>query len=462
MFEQASEATLRRIFSSIVVLSYFFIPALHAADYEKVKENTLFNGEKLSEYKLPNGLRVLLLPRHQAKVLTFQIWFNVGSLDEKLDPKLKKTGLAHLFEHMMFRGTEKVPDGKFDDLTSRMGAAGQNASTYFYRTNFFESIPSRQLEKLVVLESDRMQNLKLDHEGFEKEKGAVVGELRRHLDTPAGIANDALVAEVYEVSPFRYNILGTEEEIKGFSLEEAQYFYKTFYAPNNATIVVVGDTTEPELMNLVVKYYGPMKSQKIPKETVPVEPPQKKERIKEVLHPQATSEMLLMAYRSAPVESQDMIPLSLLSAHLTSGMESRLRKILIDKGIAVGAAAFTMNQPDLFEFYVQLAEKHKAEEAIKVIDAEIASLQRKPIGHDAFTRALNQELLGLYSSMGNNSEMAGWLGDYLTVGNDYMRGFEIIEGYKKLTPADLTKVSKKYLVKHNRSIVIVRPQKNAK
>jgi len=435
------------------------VVAAQAADYEKVTEKTLFNGEKLLEYKLPNGLKVLFLPRHQAKVLTFQAWFDVGSVDEKLDPKLKKTGLAHLFEHMMFRGTEKVPDGKFDEITSRLGADKQNASTYFYRTNFFESVPSKQLEKILELESDRMEHLKLDLEGFEKEKGAVVGELRRHLDTPSGVAMDEVIQEAYDVGPYRYTVLGTESEIKGFTLEEAQYFYKTFYAPNNATLIVVGDTTESQLMGLVVKYYGAMKSQTIPKLSIPEEPAQKKERSKEISHPQATSDMLIVAYRGAAVESEDTIPLSLLTSHLSTGMEGRLRKLLVDKGIAVHASAFTSNRPDLFEFYVQLAEKHKAEEALRIIDGEIASLTRKPISKGSFVRARNQELLSLYSDIGDNSSMAGWLGEYLMVSGNYMRGFEIIDGYKKLTPLDLQRVSKKYLVKHNRSILIVRPGK---
>src|SRR4051794_17890222 len=125
-----------------------------AADYEKVTEQRLINGDKIQEFRLANGMKILLVPRHQAKVLTYQVWFDVGSVTEKLDAKLKKTGLAHLFEHMMFRGSEKYPDGKFDEITARLGGDKQNATTYYYRTNYYESIPSAQLEKLMDLESD--------------------------------------------------------------------------------------------------------------------------------------------------------------------------------------------------------------------------------------------------------------------------------------------------------------------
>jgi zinc protease len=188
------------------------------AAFEKVAEKSFFNGEKLFEYKFSNGLQALIVPRHQAKVLTYQTWFRVGSIHEKLDPRLKKTGLAHLFEHMMFRGTETVPDGKFDQITAEIGGDKQNATTYYYRTNYFESIPSHQLGRLMEIESDRMKNLKLTKEIFEKEKGAVVGELRRHNDSPTAVAYDHLMGGAFTQWPYRYTVLGTEAELKGFTL----------------------------------------------------------------------------------------------------------------------------------------------------------------------------------------------------------------------------------------------------
>lgn len=428
-----------------------------SGDYQRVAQKKLFNGDTLLEYKLKNGMQVILVPRHQAKVLTYQVWFNVGSTSEKLDPKLKKTGLAHLFEHMMFRGSEKYPDGKFDEITSRIGGEKQNATTHFYRTNYYESIPSAQLETLMELESDRMANLKLTSDLFEKEKGAVVGEYRRHMDTPAGVGSDELLKLMYEVAPYRYTVLGTEEEIKGFSLEEGKYFYRTFYAPNNATLIVIGDTTEEELLPLVNKYYGDMKPQTIPNVPVPAEPPQKKEKRKELTHPQATSQTLLVAYHVPPIDHPDVVPLALLQTHLSRGMEARLRKSLVDTGIAVQAAASAGAKPNMFEFFVQLTEKHDSKKALSIIDAEIASLQTKKISKGAFERALNQELLNLYNDIGSNSELGSWLGEFLMLSGNYMLGFEIIEKYKDITPADLQRVAKTYFKKNNRSIVVVKP-----
>ena len=449
--------------SRLVALGFFLSSSLSwGAPFERLVEKKLFNGELVKEFKFQNGLKVLLVSRHQAPVLTYQVWFDVGSLNEKMDQKLKKTGLAHLFEHMMFRGTKKYPDGKFDELTSRMGSDKQNATTYYYRTNYFESVPSYQLEKIMELESDRMANLHLDGELLEKEKGAVVGELRRALDNPSRLAWDELMRLVYSEAPYRYTVIGTEEEIKGFTLEEAEYFYRTFYAPNNCTLIVVGDVKEETLLPLVEKFYGSMKPQEIPKLTFTEEPAQTKERKWEGKHPQATSEILLVGYRIPPVSDAEMVPLSLISSHLSNGMESRLRKALVDTGIAVGANAGVSHRPDLFEFSVSLAEKHSGEEALRIIDREIALLHQSKVSKADFERALNQELLSVYDSIGNNNSLANLMGEYLMISGNYLRGLEILEGYKKLSSGDLQKTAKKYFKKENRSVVIVRPAKKGK
>jgi zinc protease len=430
--------------------------------YEKVKTLKLFNGDKLHEFKLPNGFRVLLVPRHQAQVLTYQVWFDVGSIDEKLDPKLNKTGLAHLFEHMMFRGSEKYPDGVFDQITSRLGAEKQNATTYFYRTNYYESVPSSQLEKMMELEADRMEFLKLDPQLIEKEKGAVVGELRRANDSPSRLAWDELMRTAFQVAPYRYTVLGTEEEIKGFTLEEAQYFYKTFYAPNNGTLIVVGDATEEKLLPLVVKYYGKMKPQAVPKVAMPVEPEQKKERRVTATHKQATSQILMVGYHIPPIDSDEAAPLSLLGTHLSRGREARLRKILVDKGIAVSAFGGSSARPDLFEFVVSLAEGFTAEQALKIVDKEIRNLQSTVLTKADMERALNQERLKLYSEISDNSELANSLGEFLMISGNYMRGFEIIEAFDKVKPKDIKAVASRYLIPKNRSVVIVTPEKKGK
>lgn len=453
---------MNKFLSGIFIILTVLSSSVFAAKYEKVREQKLFNGETIEEYRLKNGFRVLVIPRHQAKVLTYQVWFKVGSVDEKLDPRLKKTGLAHLFEHMMFRGSEDYPDGKFDEITSRIGGHQQNATTYYYRTNYYESVPSKNLEQIMEIEADRMENLNLTTEIFEKEKGAVVGELRRALDNPSRLAWYKLLEELYKVAPYRFTVLGSEAEIKGFTLDEAKYFYKTFYAPNNATLIVAGDVEPKKLMELVHEYYGDMKTQSIPRPPAPVEPKQTKQRLNTFTHKQATSETLVLGYHIPSVNSPDIVPLSLLATHLSTGMESRLRKLLVDKGIAVRANAYTSGRPDIFEIFVQVAEKSNYKHALRVIDREIDSLQSRNISNASFKRALNQELLNLYGDINSNSELGNWLGEYLMLCDNYMRGFEIIEAYKSIKPKDLRRVAKQYLKKSNRAVVIVKPEAQKK
>lgn len=439
------------IFCSLI----FAAPALPEG-YQKVGERRIFNGETILEYRLTNGLGVLLVPRHQAPLVSYQVWLKVGSIHEKLDPALGKTGLAHLFEHMMFRGTMTRPDGEFDRLTIEMGAQGQNATTSYYRTNYFQSIPSRHLEKLIELEADRVSNLKLTEEILEKEKGAVVGELRRLMDSPGRAAQEELFSLMFTQSPFRFNVIGTEQEIRGFTVPEAQHFYKTFYAPNNATVIVVGDTEESQLLPWLVKYYGGMPRQQLPAANVPSDPLLKKEVRKSFSHPQATSELLMVGYPGPEINSPEAVVASIVSSHLSTGMESVLRKKLVDSGIAVSVSAAPYGQPALFQLSVQLAEGKASEAGLKIIEQELNHLKNSPVSKESLERAINQDRLSLYSDISNDASLAQWMGEYFALCGNYMRGFEIIDAFKKVSAKDVQIFSKKYFQNSNRAVVMVR------
>ncbi len=443
----------------LIFLFLIIVGVSFSSPIKKVSEITLFNGEKLIEYRLENGLKAIFVPRTKASVVTFQVWFMAGSLTERLDPKLNTTGLAHLFEHMMFRGSKKYPDGKFEEITASLGAVGQNATTSFSRTNYYESVPSKHLETIMSLESDRMRNLNLTDDIFNKEKGAVIGEYRMGLDRPTTVAWDELNLLMFDKLPFRYGIIGVENDIKNFSKESAQYYYETYYAPNNCLIIVVGEVEEEKLQELLIKYYAPMKSKVIKAYPLPSEPKQKKEKKVVKTHKQATSELLLIGYNSAPINSPELAPLSLLSTYLSTGMEARLRKLLVDRHIAVSAIANVDNSPDRFTFWIYLAQNKKAKDALSIIDREIKRLKTFTIDNNSFERVKNQELLSLYGGINDNSSLASWFGELYALCGNYMRGFEIIEQYKKLTPKDLKAVVLKYLNNNNRSIVIIKPEK---
>lgn len=179
-------------------------------------------------------------------------------------------------------------------------------------------------------------------------------------------------------------------------------------------------------------------------------------------HAQATSEILLVAYPAPPIGSPDQSVGALVETHLGAGMEGRLRKSLVDRGVAVHASASSASKPDIFEFYVQMAEGHHAEEALSVVDREIQTLKSSKLPANALERSLNQNLLSLYSEISDNAQFGNFLGESLMLSGNYMRGFEIIEGVKKVSLLDIQRFAKEYLIKERRSVVILRPEKKGK
>ena len=169
----------------------------------------------------------------------------------------------------MFRGTPRHPDGQFDEILTRNGVQDENATTWLDRTNYYQSLPTSKLELVLQLESDRMANLKIEQGLLETEKSAVLGEYRMGLDDPTMMAYEHLYATAFEIHPYRYTTIGTEAEISGFSVETANYFYRKYYSPNNATLILSGDVDPETASALVEKYYGGYASQEIDRVTAP-------------------------------------------------------------------------------------------------------------------------------------------------------------------------------------------------
>ncbi|MGZ3696261.1 MAG: M16 family metallopeptidase, partial [Bdellovibrionota bacterium] len=309
------------------------------AKTEKIRSTKLPNGLPVEEYRLDNGLQILLVQDHSAPVFTYQVWFKVGSATEKMDPKLQKTGLAHLFEHMMFRGTAKVPDGDFAKQMSAAGESGLNATTWLDRTNYFESLPKDKLELAFTLESDRMANLALDDKLFKTELGAVFGERKMGRDKPSRVANDELWELAFDKHPYKWTTMGTTEELNSFTVDEANYFYKTYYAPNNATIILIGDFDTGKALHLAEKYYGKYKAQEIPHREPAPEAPQTAAREKEIFHPLATADLLEIGYHIPDSKNADIPALQVLGAVLSTGNGSIMEQELVQEGLASSIGA---------------------------------------------------------------------------------------------------------------------------
>src|SRR5580698_3284269 len=251
-----------------------------------------FGGDTIHRYRLDNGLTVLLLVDASAPVACYHTWFKVGSRHERPG----KTGLAHLFEHLMFNETENLKAGTFDRKLEENGAE-TNAATWVDWTYYYESLPADRVKLAVQLEAERMAHLVLREPQVASEKEVVANERRYRVDDDVeGVANELLYKTAFTSHPYHWPTIGWMDDIKGFTPEDCTAFYKTYYAPNNATVVVVGDVRERTLLQWIQAEYGAIPSASIPPEDVNPEPPQVDERRLELRKPTA-SEKLLVAYK---------------------------------------------------------------------------------------------------------------------------------------------------------------------
>ncbi len=426
---------------------------------QKVQETKLPNGLKVVEYRLPNGLQLLMVPDSYAPVVDFQLWFRVGSAAERLDPNLKRTGLAHLFEHMMFRGTKKYPDQVFDKKLTEAGAVGMNATTWLDRTNYFQSVPKEKMELVFELESDRMVNLKINEKLFQTEIGAVVGEKKMRDDKPGSLAYESLWNLAFQESPYRWSVIGSLEDIKGFTVDNANYFYRTYYAPNNATLILLGDFTVEKAVALTEKYFGKMKSQKIPDFTKFQEPAQKKAKQATVEHPLANSDILMMGFHVPPITHSDMASLDVAASILAYGNSSWLEQELQQKGKVTGVSASVSKAkyPGLFIVSAQIAKGQSTSEVVEEIKKSLKKMRNGSFSEEEIQRAKNQYLLYSYQELASISQVGKNLGESVSSSGNYLRDFDILEEVKKVSKSDIERVANAYFQDHQLTQIIVTP-----
>ncbi|MEO7092512.1 MAG: pitrilysin family protein, partial [Polyangiales bacterium] len=262
---------------------------------------------RVKRYRMGNGLKVLLLVDRGAPVVSYHTWFRVGSRDEKPG----KTGLAHLFEHLMFNETTHLAAGEFDRTLEENGAES-NAATWLDWTMYHENLPAPKLALAVKLESDRMANLVLRDKQVSSEKEVVANERRYRVDDDVeGSINELLYKTAFDTHPYHWPTIGWMKDIEAFTTQDCEAFYKTFYAPNHATVVIVGDVVEDDALKLVQDAYGALPPSQLPPRVYPEEPVQTKERRLEVKKPTAT-EKVMFGYKGPNLQSADHAALTVL------------------------------------------------------------------------------------------------------------------------------------------------------
>jgi zinc protease len=410
----------------------------------------------VQRYRLGNGLKVLVLVDKSAPVFSYMTWFSVGSRHETPG----KTGLAHLFEHLMFNETENLKAGEFDRKLEENGAES-NAATWVDWTYYYESLPADRLALAVKLESERMARLVLRDPQVKSEKEVVANERRYRVeDDVEGTANELLYKTAFTRHPYHWPTIGWMADIEGFSPDDCAAFYRTFYAPNNATVVVVGDVREIDVLAKVQAAYGAMPTSTIPVEDTHPEPPQAGERRVTVQKP-TTSEKVMLGYHGPALGDADHASLTVLNEVLFGGRASRLhRALVIEQELASELRGWvsTFRDPGLYEMFVSARTGHTAAEIEKVLARELASVRDEPVTDDELARAKARLELSLLQGLDTASGKAEQIGFYETVLGDPSAAFRRLEAYRRATSGELRRVARRYLVDEERTIVHVTPE----
>ena len=410
---------------------------------------------KFVEYNLPNGLHVILHEDHSAPIVSQVVVYHVGSKNE--DPN--RTGFAHFFEHLMFEGSPNIPRGEFFKMVQNAGGE-LNAFTSFDKTVYFITAPSNQLELAMWMESERMLHLKVDSIGIETQRGVVKEERRQSLDNrPYGSILEQTFSHAYKVHPYRWVPIGSFQYIDKATHDEFYQFYKSFYVPNNACLVIAGDIDVDKTKEMVEKYYGdiPKGMNDIYRPKV-AEPPQTAE-VRDTVFDNIQLPAVIEAYHMPAQGTKDYYALSMLTTLLSGGESSRLTKRLVDKektAVAFQAFPFDLEDPSLFLFF-SVANFGKSPKDIEAsIQDEIEKVKTTLISDDALN-----SIEALIAAIEKNSTMQGKaieLANYHIFFGDANLINSEIDKFMAVTKEDLQRVAKQYLATNNRTILYYLPK----
>ncbi len=415
---------------------------------------------KFIDYRLPNGLRVLLAPDKTAPVIAVNVTYDVGSRNERPG----RTGFAHLFEHMMFQGSANVGRGEHFLLIQNNGGS-LNGTTNQDRTNYYAVLPANQLDLLLFLEADRMRGLDISQENLDNQRAVVQEERRQRYDNqPYGQVFETILDLAYESFPYKHSTIGSLADLNAADLDDVRQFFKIYYAPNNAALALAGDFDVNEARAKIEKYFGPIPRQPAPAPVSVNEPLGRGERRKTINDPLAPSPRYGAAYTAVPGNHPDFFALSLLGEVLSSGRTSRLYPALIEKDLAtsVGAGIFESRGPGLFLVTANLprgGDSRSADVAAveKIIDAQIARIQQDGVTDEELAKVKTQARAQAIGRLQSAQSRAGALAQYAIYYDNPDRINTELRSLQTVTAADVRRVAHKYLTRNNRVVVIALP-----
>jgi zinc protease len=403
-------------------------------------------------YSLENGLTIVLAPDTRAPAFAYQSWFRVGSKHEH--PEL--TGLAHLFEHLMFKGTRHHPPGELDREMERRGAQ-TNAATWVDWTYYLETLAAQgdNFETVVAFEADRMHNLVLDEETFASELGVVKNERRMTVDdSVVGELSERLYATAYTHHPYRWPTIGTMEHLERATLEDLERFYRTYYAPNNATVVVVGSLPPEHTLSVLARAYGGLAPQSIPEQSFSPEPPQHGDRLQVIERP-VVAPQILIGFRAPAQLDPDFAAVEMLGELLVVGDNARLyRRLVTEEQIAADVSGYLapFAEPGLYEILVTARPGVQPQRIIELTQDELDRLVHD-VGAAQVEKARSGLELSLFDSLKDAEGVAEALGHYQTNYGDYRLAFTGIERWARVSVADLRRTAAEVFRSSNRTTI---------
>jgi zinc protease len=407
---------------------------------------------------LPNGLRLLLVEDHSTPIVNLQVWYHVGSKDERAG----RTGFAHLFEHLMFKGSAHVAPEEHSRIVESAGGV-DNAYTNDDATVFWETVPSNFLERVLWLEADRMASLIVDQANFLSEREVVKEERRLRVDNPPyGRLFEDLYAVAFTVHPYHHTTMGSMEDLDHAALPDVQEFYRLFYRPDNATMIVVGDVLPAQCFAWAEKYFGgiPRPAQPVPRQQL-AEPPQAEEKQSTTSYG-ANSPLpaVVEGYKMPAAFSPDSYALNLASSILSGGESSRLyRRLVYESQIAAQAAGvgnFT-EDPNLFLAFAVMNRGKTAGDGKAAIEAVLDLMKDQPVSDHELNKAKNQFLAGSIFAREGDQQTGDNIGFAAVIGKDPELVNRDTDFYLRVTPDDIERVAREYFVPARRTVLIITP-----
>jgi zinc protease len=413
------------------------------------------------ETTLKNGLRVITVEDHSAPVVAVSITYNVGSRNERQG----RTGFAHLFEHMMFKGSENVGSGEHFMLVFNNGG-NMNGTTNEDRTNYFEILPANQLDLGLFLEADRMKSLAITKENLDNQRNAVQEERRLGVDNQAYGKSGELQQELlYDNFAYKHTVIGSMEDLNAATVEDVAAFFKMYYAPNNAVLVLVGDFKTTEALAKIRSNFESIPRQPDPPAVDMTEPQQKAERRASVDDVLARAPRVDLAFKAVPGNTADFYALQVLAAVLQSGQSSRLyQKLVKEKEMVTGVGGFMDEKRGVGALYTNatLRPGVKTEDIEAAIYAEIDGLKKEPIADWELQKAKNTTRRNLINGLQSALTRAIFLGQYAVYYNEPGLINNRLDKVAAVTKEDVQRVANKYLVDTNRTVVVTMPKAKAK